>query len=140
MSKPRSRNRRRSSAEWRQLVQAWTESGLEPEVFGRRRGIEGERLKWWKWKLSRAGTVPGGDGAGIPSPRRREPHGELRLVPVDVIAEAGATAVSPAGSALLPGWELTTSDGAVLRVHGSIAVDELRTILASMAETSGGRR
>jgi hypothetical protein len=137
MSKPRSRNQRRSSAEWSRLVQAWTASGLDAQAFGRRRGIEGERLKWWRWKLSRAETLPGGDCTGT---IRHAPREELRLVPVEVMPEAEVTAVSPSGSAGLPGWELTTSDGSVLRVHGSIAVDELRTILASTAKARGGRR
>lgn len=99
--------RRRSAAEWASLVGAWTKSGLSAGEFGANRGIEGARLKWWKWHLERA------------APKKRHRRGPVRLVKVDVVADDRSSG----------GWELRTAAGDTLRVTESLTLDELTVVL-----------
>src|SRR5687767_6183399 len=49
---------RRSAAEWRALVSAWQRSELNAAEFGRKHGVNGQRLAWWRWRLAAEPAVP----------------------------------------------------------------------------------
>jgi hypothetical protein len=108
--------KRRPAAEWASLVEAWTKSGLSAAEFGAKRGIEGARLKWWKWRPERS----------APRKRHRQP---VKLVKFDVVAD------DPPGG----GWELRTASGDTLRVMESLTLDELEVLLHRLG-VSGQRR
>jgi len=113
--------RRRSAAEWTQLVAALRESGLSPEDFAASYGVPAARLRWWKWHLGAARTSP-------PVSADR-----LRLVPVVVEPSAAPTAPPPAS----PAWELCTSRGDVLRVYSAIAPAEIQAALSALLPRGG---
>jgi hypothetical protein len=49
---------RRSAAEWRALVSAWQRSEMSAAEFGRKHGVNGQRLAWWRWKLAAEPAMP----------------------------------------------------------------------------------
>jgi hypothetical protein len=110
--------RRRSAAEWTQLVADLDESGLSPEEFAASRGVPVSRVRWWKWHLSAVRRS------------RPAPANELRLVPVVVEPSA---APPPA----VPAWELCTSRGDVLRVYSAIAPAEIQAALSALLPRGG---
>jgi len=115
-SKP---GRRRSAAEWAQLVNTWQASGRELRDFATSRGVVPERLSWWKWRL------------GTQAARAASPPEKLRLVPVQVEHAPAADA--------LPAWEVATADGQVLRVYRGITPNELAAVLAAIQPRRGRR-
>ena len=112
--------RRRSAAEWTQLVAALHESGLSPEDFASSRGVPAARLRWWKWHLGAVRTSP------------PPPVDKLRLVPV--VVEPLAASVAPPAA---PAWELCTSRGDVLRVYSAIAPTEIQAALSALLPRGG---
>jgi hypothetical protein len=118
--------RRRSAAEWTQLVADLHASGLSPEEFAESRQIPLARLRWWKWHLGgvQRSAAPDAD--------------EMRLLPV--VVEPTRASVSALPSApTTPAWELCTADGDVLRVYRAIPPAEIQAALAALARR-GGRR
>jgi hypothetical protein len=49
---------RRSAEEWRALVSAWQRTELSAAEFGRKHGVNGQRLAWWRWKLAAQPAAP----------------------------------------------------------------------------------
>ena len=113
--------RRRSAAEWTQLVADLGESGLSPEDFAASRGVPVSRLRWWKWHL------------GAVRRSRPAPSNELRLVPVVVEPSAAPAGPPPA----VPAWELCTLRGDVLRVYSAIAPAEIQAALSALLPHGG---
>ena len=106
--------KRRSSAEWEALVEEWERSGMDGEVFAAQRGVDRQRLVWWRWRLSK------GRGAKADA---------LRLVRVDVQAPAPVSTKDmtvPRRS-----WEVTTGRGQLI-VHEGIGPSELGAVLAAL--------
>lgn len=102
--------RRRSAAEWAELIESWEKSGLGAAAFARSRGIAASTLSWWKWQLS----------------KRKRSRTAPRLVELEVVPEiSGATD---------PVWELRTAKGHVLSVHGRLPPEELREVIAVLLE------
>lgn len=111
------RGKRRSRREWAKLVAAASRSCLTLDEFGRRRGISGRQLSWWKWKLSRE-TRSSGEGLAERGKRRCAPaaaepvtfvearvlDGESRQVPMGV--EGGRALSSARSGRALFGLEL----------------------------------
>lgn len=106
------RTRRRTAAQWDQLVREWEASGLPGPQFARRRGLSARQLSWWRWRLRSAGR----GGA------------EPRLVRVEV------GPVTP----LAAGWEITTPGGHRLRVEGAASAEELRSVLSGILAAERG--
>jgi hypothetical protein len=104
-------SRRRSAAEWAELIESWERSGLGAAAFARSRGIAATTLSWWKWQLS----------------KRKRDRATPRLVAVEVSPEIG-TATDPV-------WELRTAKGHVLSVHGRLPPEELRSVIAAILES-----
>jgi hypothetical protein len=69
--------RRRSRAEWAEIVAEYRGSGESVEKFAAKRGLRVSSLKWWCWRVRGAST-----------PRRSEARDEVRLVPVEVVGLA----------------------------------------------------
>jgi hypothetical protein len=106
--------RRRSAAEWEELVEEWGRSGLDDEAFAAQRGVDRRRLAWWRWRLSK------GSGAKSSTPR---------LVRVDMEAEPQAdtkTTAAPRRS-----WEISTTRGQLV-VHEGIGSAELGAVLTAL--------
>jgi hypothetical protein len=111
---------RRSAAEWEELVQAWTRSGLSSAAFARKRGISAKRLVWWEWRLARdtkAGVRRTGGGGS-----RRGGDASLppKLVRVDLGTDSSTNATC---------WEIETAGGDMLRVHRPMGSSELEAVL-----------
>lgn len=109
MARYRSSRRRRSAAQWAELVARHQRSGLTVGEFASREGVSRSSLFWWRWKL-RSVDPP------------EEPA--LRLVEVTVDPQPTRAPV---------GWELTFAGGHTLRVQGALGDDALRTVLALLA-------
>jgi len=97
------------------VLAVWRRSGKKIGAFAHARGIRPRTLSWWKWRL---------EGPGILKQR----DATLRLVPVDVEPAARSLPV-----AARSGWELITVRGR-LRVHESLGVTELQTVLAMLVD------
>ena len=81
---------KRSRREWAKLVETFERSGQALDRFCARRGVKPSTLKWWQWHLGKGRERAGGD---------------VRLVPVDVVAGAesrtlGVVAIALAGAEL----------------------------------------
>jgi hypothetical protein len=113
--------RRRSAAEWTQLVAAFQESGLSPEEFAVSQSVPVSRLRWWKWHL-------GAVRRSSPTPIE-----ELRLVPVVVEPSVVPDGPPPA----VPAWEVCTSRGDVLRVYSAVAPAEIQAALSALLPPGG---
>jgi hypothetical protein len=100
---------RRSAAEWHALVSAWQRSELSAADFGRKHGVNGQRLAWWRWKLAAGSAAPA-------------------LVPVEVTSLPFTTAAT--SSAV----EIHVA-GKVLVVQPDVDAAALRRLLALLEET-----
>jgi hypothetical protein len=118
--------RRRSAAEWTQLVADLHASGLSPEEFAASRGVPHTRLRWWTWRQvreRRSAAVKADD---------------LRLLPVVVEPTRVPVPTKPSTSAE-PAWEVCTAGGDVLRVYRTTAPAEIQAALTVLVRR-GGRR
>jgi hypothetical protein len=100
---------RRSAAEWHALVSAWQRSELSAADFGRKHGVNGQRLTWWRWKLAAEPAAPA-------------------LVPVEV------TSAAPAPETTASTVEIHVA-GKVLVVQPDVDAAALRRLLALLEET-----
>lgn len=91
------------------MVAQWRRSGLGTRAFAEQHGLSVKSLAWWRWRLA------ADDGAGEEAPR---------LVTVGIAEEAACVE--------RPAWELATSAGDVLRVHGAIDPQALAQVLAAI--------
>ena len=66
------KRKKRSRAEWAELVAEWQAGDLTQQAFAKRKGIAPTTLSWWACRL------------------RREAREQRALVPVDVVADAPA--------------------------------------------------
>lgn len=106
--------KRRSAAQWARLVKAWKKSGETAAEFAASRGVTGQTLTWWKWRLSHRADL-----TRVDEPAERE---EMRLVAVQVEPpRAGAEATAA--------WELITARGDILRVYAGTASSELVAVV-----------
>ena len=106
--------RRRSAAEWGELIAAWRRSGLSASEFATEHGVRGRTLEWWRWNLRRRRK---GCDLAPPAPR---------LIPIEVVPDAAGTVDADCA------WELQDTQGLVLRVRTGIAVPELDRVLLAM--------
>jgi hypothetical protein len=83
---------RRSATEWRALVSAWQRSELSAAEFGRRHGVNGDRLAWWRWRLASERASPVlAPVEVVPSPPEPATDGAVE------IHVAGKVLIVPAG-------------------------------------------
>lgn len=116
------RRARRSPAEWSQLVEEWSHSGLTAEAFIASRDLPRSRFHWWRAKLR-----------GPARPGSADAETSMKLIPVRVSdsrrsGSPQSAQADPIGQDL--GWELTDAQGRVLRVQGTLARESLRAALA----------
>jgi hypothetical protein len=69
----------------RALVSAWQRSELSAAEFGRKHGVNGQRLAWWRWKLAAEPATPA-------------------LVPVEVASPPSTTIAMPVFGDRVPGF------------------------------------
>ena len=122
-SRKQAPQRRRSASEWTRLVAESRESGLSLVEFAASRGVPIQRLRWWRWHLGVATSLPAA------------PADKLRLVPVDV----EPAPVPSASCSSAPAWELCTVGGDVLRVYRAVASAEIEAVLSVMLPRRGRR-
>lgn len=117
---------RRSAAAWSELIREWRKSGASARDFATAHGVKPRSLTWWAWHLR--------------STRAKAERAEkaTRLIPVRIVEPATVEARITPSSPRQGGWELTSADGHVLRVHGVLDAATLRAVLASM--TSSGAK
>lgn len=86
-----------SEVEARGVIDAWQKSGMPLETFAKERGIVGQRLRWWRLKLtasdaqlalSGAATTAGSEVPAV-LPLRVAPEGGKRGEPVTVLLRTG---------------------------------------------------
>lgn len=110
--KKRKNQTRRSAAEWADVVRAWRRSGETAATYARGRNFKSATLSGWTWKLTRDGVV-------------ERPGGEVDLVEVAVVDDA----TQPEA-----GWELTTSDGHLLRGSAAMSVELAEALVRALVE------
>jgi len=101
-------------AEWTEMVQRWSESGLSAGEFARRAGIEPKRLTWWRWKLS----------AEPPAPKTKAPLSFLPVRVVDI-----PTPPEPLRSPI----EIVLPHGRIVRVSPGFDGSTLERVLSIVA-------
>jgi hypothetical protein len=101
---------RRSAEEWRALVGAWQRTELSAAEFGRKHGVNGQQLAWWRWKLAAEPAVPA-------------------FVPVEVASLPSTTTTAPAAV------EIHVA-GKVVVVQPDFDAVALRRLLAILEETA----
>jgi hypothetical protein len=128
--RPRRRRARRSAAEWSQLVEEWSRSGLSAEAFVASRDLPRSSFHWWRVRLKgpiRSGSV--------------KAHAPVRLVPVQ-LSDARHSETSPSTEVdPIPqevSWQLTNAQGHVLRVQGPLARETLHAALAVLTSQPSG--
>lgn len=97
--------RRRSAAEWQQLIGEWQVSGQSQRVFCEQRGLSLQTFTSWKHKLNNNGR-----------------GSVCQLVPVDVVACADHTGTV----------EVLLTNGRVLRVAGGCEAAVLSRLAAAL--------
>lgn len=108
--------RRRSAAQWAQLLASWDRTTTLPEDFARRHGVSPATLAWWRWRFKRDASLA-------------PPTDAMRLVRVDLSDEPT--------DASRDDWEFSSPSGHTLRVHGAIDAASLALVLDRMtARTS----
>lgn len=108
--------RRRSAAQWAQLLASWDRTTTLPEDFARRHGVSPATLAWWRWRFKRDTSLA-------------PPTDAMRLVRVDLSDEPT--------DASRDDWEFSSPSGHTLRVHGAIDAASLALVLDRMtARTS----
>ena len=98
------RGRRWSAADARRVLGSWSASGLSMTGFGKKHGLDGQRLGWWKKRLADWGED---DGLGaVPS--------APRLVPAVVHDSTAITTLAPVAIRLPAGIVLEVADTAAV--------------------------
>jgi hypothetical protein len=107
--------------EWKKRIERWQESELTAEQYASELGINAGTLKFWKYKLGRAGSV-----ATAPAKKQRKTS-SVRLPLVEV---------RPAIAATASGFELELNGGRRLRIPASFEADVLDRLLAVLERTT----
>jgi transposase-like protein len=110
-------DRRRSAAEWQDLIAQLPEDPQRQAEFCRRRGIHPATLRWWRSRLRRRRLA-------APSPAGEAP----RLVGGPAFTELQVVGKSTPGSRR-EGFALRWPDGLVLRIPVGFDDGELRRLL-----------
>jgi len=111
--------RRRTSAEWAELLRELERSGQSATTFARSRGIRPDTLKWWRWRLGRKVK------SGKPRPAARR----VKLVAVDLAPDINSRDRNVA----TPVWELVAPSGYELRVYDPRGLGVLKAALFAVA-------
>lgn len=105
--------RRRSAAQWAQLLAGWDPDTVSPAVFAKSLGVPRSPLAWWRWRLKHT-----------PSSATSRDEA-MRFVQVDVVPEPG----SREGRY---DWEFTSAAGHTLRVRAGVDLESVRLVLDHM--------
>lgn len=116
------KGRRRTAAEWRELIDELEDGAEALAAFCRRKRLKPSTLQWWRWRLRTAGRPTGGGTA----PGGREP---LR------VWEAAAPRATDGSRQRSECFELRWSDGLCLRVPSDFDAEALRRLLDVLEAT-----
>lgn len=125
MSKRRPRPRR-AAAEWKREVAGWKRSGLSVREYAESRGLCASTLSWWRSRLKKGRT----------GSRAKEPTA-VELVALEVRDDADVEGRADRQRDEGPQWELTSASGHMLRVHGSLTVEQTQVIVSALTDDSG---
>ena len=103
--------RRRSAAQWAQLLASWDRNTTTAADFARRHGVSRSTLAWWCWRFKRDTSLA-------------QHSDSMRLVRVDLCDDEGSHARDD--------WEFTSPSGHRLHVRGAIDPVSLALVLDRM--------
>lgn len=122
--------RKKTRAEWRQLIGDWKESGLRVEEFCRQRGVTSGRFYSWRKRFG-LGSKSGGR---LLKRRREIKQPQVKFLPVQV-KELAVNDVNR-GSAAQQRIEIFLGNGTVVRISGELSDDNLSRLMTLAAGTS----
>lgn len=104
---PKHQPRRRSAAEWRQIIERWKRSGQSAKTFADRHNLSRSSLTWWRWRLRSEGSAAAQTAS----------LAELSFVPLTTSSTPGAEA--PLAEAR---WVIETAAGVRVEMSGATAL------------------
>jgi transposase-like protein len=138
-----SSRRRRSAAEWAEIVAAWKRSGLTAREYAQRHGLVAGTLLWWSSQGARRAAEPKGQHAPspvtpavAPSPAAKARGANTRashpvtFLPVRVKDDSPASALSAPPPRLR--LEVILSGGRRVRLRGKLTLSELSQVLTAI--------
>jgi len=111
MQKHRKPHPRRSTTQWRRIVDRWERSGQSASAFASKHQLSKTSLTWWRWRLR----------SGSNSPPRPRAGAELAFVPLVASTHPSSPPTTEAR------WVLETAAGVRVEMSGatSLVVDGL---------------
>ena len=119
--------RKRSRAEWAEIIAELDKSGESVAVFSRGRGLKPKSVSWWRWKLRQDA-----EQSGESSRRCREVSPEVS--PFLPIVVAAGSAEPLRGAEPLTRVEAALPNGVVLRWEQRCDVSGLRDVATAFSE------
>lgn len=118
-------HRRRTRAQWRQLVEGWPESGLTQAQYCERHNISVASLYRWREVLRREPVE------NRPAPRVGRADDAVRLLPVELLGELGQRVRDTA-----PALSLVFADGVRLEIAPGFDDATLRRVIGVLREAT----
>ena len=115
-------SKRRTAAQWAEVVKRWKDSGLSSKDFAKREGLNARTLVWWSSELRRRGKRK--RPARPPRRRSSAAFSEVRVVQRSTPQPAAPAAGAPASSI-----EVQSRSGRVVRAVGAVDREALATVL-----------
>lgn len=113
--------KRRTAAQWAEVVKRWKDSELSSKDFARREGLNARTLVWWSSELRRRGKRR---RPARPQQRSSPAFSEVRVVQPSTPQPAAPAAGAPASSI-----EVQSRSGRVVRAVGAVDREALATVL-----------
>jgi len=121
------KRRRRSSAEWAELVAQWRLSGLSGAAFASREGLARSTLYWWSSALRRE---PASTTASVAPAATKASRSAGSFVPVRVRVSGSSRSRTTQGEPTEPGWlELRLASGRTVVVRGRVDSEMLARVV-----------
>lgn len=112
-------HKRRSAAQWSELIAQWTRSGDSAERFAAGVGVKLSTLRWWQSQLGKSGT-----------PERTARRAEGRSLAKSATFAEVQVVESPRREGGFV--EVVTRGGHVIRVHGEVDAEALQSVFEAL--------
>ena len=119
------KTKRRSAAEWAEIVAQWKASGQSRDAYAKRHGLNAGTLGWWRTQLdhgrvSRSTSARrNASGTRQKSPRTKVAFAEVRVAQAQSVA---------------PRLEVVARSGHVVRIEGEVDAVALRAVLQAVEQ------
>ncbi len=120
------KRKRRSAAEWSEIVSAWRASGLALGTYAARHGLNAGTLGWWRTQVSKGRVTPASKRQVKTSSLARRSARPSKAV----FAEVKVTPVRPATGRI----EVVARSGHVVRIEGVVDPSALRSVLEAVEQ------